>query len=198
MRVACACALFVIAAVRADLSLRDAPITTSLPPYYLDGAWTATEATLGLSIPATVPGDIITDLQRAGVVGDPWYELNWLDNRTLWSPNSTAWVFSASNVTLTPPGAPPGSALLLVFEGIKMGARVSINGVLLGNATNQHVRYVFPIPSDAVLPAGNRIEVAFDLSLTVRCDMGAQSPVWLGFRGCGGWVWVYLGGGAWL
>ena len=167
-------------AFHADASLRDAPIASSLPPYYLDGAWLATEASLGLSIPSTVPGDVITDLQRAGVVGDPWFELNWLDNRTLWSPNSTAWLFSTANVTLPPPGAPQGSALLLVFEGIKMGARVSINGVPLGNATNQHVRYVFPVPSDAVSPSGNRIDVAFDPTLQTKGRYMACS---------GGWDW---------
>ena len=163
------------------LTLRDAPILASSPPLYLDGAWSASEASLGLTIPATVPGDIITDLQRAGVIGDPWYELNWLDNRTLWSPNATSWVFTTS-ATLPPPGAPAGAALLLVFEGIKMGARVSINGVPLGNATNQHVRYVFPVPAAAITPgASARVQVAFDPAL--------QTPG--RFMACsGGWDWA--------
>jgi hypothetical protein len=146
-------------------SLRDSAIASSVAPLYLDSpacAWTATEASLGLSVAATVPGDIISDLQRAGVVGDPWFELTWLDNRTLWDTSARAWNFSTS-VTLPPPGAAPGAALSLVFEGIKMGARVSINGVPLGAATNQFVRYVFPIPAEAVVASGaNRVDVAFD------------------------------------
>ena len=168
------------------LSLRDSPIAASSPPLYLDGGgWSAREASLNLTIPATVPGDVITDLQRAGVVGDPWYELNWLDNRTLWSPNATSWVYSTS-VVLPPPGAPAGAALLLVFEGIKMGARVSINGVPLGNATNQHVRFVFPIPAGAVPPAGGGasvVEVAFDPALQTKGRFMACS---------GGWDWAAM------
>eukprot|EP01052_Picozoa_sp_SAG31_P070460 SAG31_NODE_29333_length_397_cov_0.520134_1_plen_70_part_10 len=30
------------------------------------GGWTASSAAAGISIPATVPGDLITDLERAG------------------------------------------------------------------------------------------------------------------------------------
>jgi beta-mannosidase len=165
----------------AQPTLRDAPIVGSSPALYLDGEWTAAEATLGLSIPATVPGDIITDLQRAGVIADPWYELNWLDNRTLWAPNATQWVYSTP-VTLPPPGAPAGSSLLLVLEGVKMGARVSLNGVPLGNVTNQHVRYVFPVPPGAASPgSANRLEVAFDPTLQTKGRYMASS---------GGWDWA--------
>lgn len=35
--------------------------------------------------------------------------------------------------------------LLLVFDGIKMGANISVNGVWVGTAMDQHLRYVFPI-----------------------------------------------------
>ena len=167
-------------------SLRDSAIASSVAPLYLDSpacAWTATEASLGLSVAATVPGDIISDLQRAGVVGDPWFELTWLDNRTLWDTSARAWNFSTS-VTLPPPGAAPGAALSLVFEGIKMGARVSINGVPLGAATNQFVRYTFPIPAEAIVASGaNRVDVAFDGSLSLAGRFMASS---------GGWDWAPL------
>lgn len=174
---------FVLGSISA-LNLRDAPIVASSPSFYLDNlTWTATEASLGVSIPATVPGDIISDLQNAGVIGDPYYELNFLDNSTLWSPNSTRWVYS-TNVTLPPPDAPAGSSLLLVFEGIKMGARVSLNGVFLGNATNQFVRYTFPIPANMIIPGGsNRVEVAFDAAISTKGRYMACS---------GGWDWAPL------
>lgn len=161
-------------------TLRDIPLASFLPPLYLDGGWVASEDQLGLTIPAVVPGDIISDLQRSGVVGDPFYELNFLDNRSLWQ-NSNSWTY-AVNVTLPPPGAAPGASLLLVFEGIKMGARVTFNGVALGTATNQFVRYVFPLPTEAVVPGGtNRIDVIFDASLSLAGRYMACS---------GGWDWA--------
>lgn len=137
------------------LSLRDAPIASAVPPLYLDGtAWRATEASLGLNITATVPGDVITDLQRAGIIPDPWVDVNFLDNRTLWDIAARAWTYSTT-VTLPPPGASPDptAPLLLVFEGVKMGAHILFDGVELGVVTNQFVRYVFPLPPAAAAAA---------------------------------------------
>ena len=42
------------------------------------------------SIAASVPGDLITDLQTAGMVGDPIYELNF-KNGTLWDGYAKFW-----------------------------------------------------------------------------------------------------------
>lgn len=176
-----ATAFAVVASAR---TLRDAPIASSGAPFYLDSpacAWTATESSLGLSIPATVPGDVITDLQAAGVIKDPWFELNFLDNRTLWDTSSRAWNYSTL-VTLPPPGAAPGAALLLVFEGIKMGARISLNGVELGVATNQFARYVFPLPAAVVTQGANRVDVAFDSTLSLAGRYMASSGGWVRLR----------------
>ena len=76
---------------------------------YLDGPhWKATSSA-GISIDATVPGDLLTDLEAAGVIGDPLYELNWL-NASIW--NNYTWTYS----TTFP--APTGAGTsLLVFDG---------------------------------------------------------------------------------
>jgi hypothetical protein len=64
-----------------------------------------------VAIPATVPGDLITDLETAGLVGDPLHELNWL-NSTIWGgPHS--WNYST---TFPTPVAGAGTSLL-VFDG---------------------------------------------------------------------------------
>jgi hypothetical protein len=71
----------------------------------------ASPATHGkkISIPAKVPGDLITDLQAAGLVGDPLYELNWL-NSSIWDANT--WTYTT---TFTAPAGAGTS--LLVFDG---------------------------------------------------------------------------------
>jgi hypothetical protein len=63
---------------------------------------------------------------------------------------------------------------LLVFEGIKMGARVSINGKET-NVTDQFLRYTFPVEGSVVL------EIAFDPSIDTDGRFMACS---------GGWDWA--------
>ena len=57
-------------ATEPDAGLRDHPIASAVTPIYLDGQWTASSGTalgggkdLNLTIAATVPGDLLTDLQ---------------------------------------------------------------------------------------------------------------------------------------
>lgn len=52
-----------------DVGLRDTPIAGTGPAMPLDGswAWTASSQSLGVAVPATVPGDLLTDLQRSKV-----------------------------------------------------------------------------------------------------------------------------------
>ena len=82
-----------------------------------------------------VPGDLISDLEKANLIGDPFYETNWR-NATLWDRR---WSFS-TKVTLSDAEAAhlgAGGEALLVFDGIKMGAKVEIDGTALGLATDQ-------------------------------------------------------------
>lgn len=62
--------------------------------------------------------------------------------------------------------------MLLVFDGVKMGANVSLNGVPLGLAVDQYLRYEFSLKSaGAPLLAGtnaNVLTVTFDPSLYVN------------------------------
>lgn len=38
------------------------------------------------------------------------------------------------------------SPLLLVFDGVKMPARILLNGKLIGHTNDQFLRYIFPVP----------------------------------------------------
>ena len=79
--------------VTAD-GLRDHPIAGG-ELTYLDGTWTA-KSDAGHEIAAQVPGDLLTDLQTAGLIGDPLYELNF-KNASLW--NERTWTFSTTFAT---------------------------------------------------------------------------------------------------
>jgi hypothetical protein len=54
-------------------------------------AWTVSSETWRVDVPATVPGDLVTDLQRAGVIGDPWRELGWLNTTTPGALGAPLW-----------------------------------------------------------------------------------------------------------
>ncbi len=107
--------------------------------------------------PANVPGDLITDLERAGLLGDPLFSQNWRTQAHLW--NSTTWTYTK---TFSTPFSPLPSTQL-VFDGIKMVADLFLNGVSLGDVTDQHMRYTFEV-GGLLHPVGgpeNYLEVKF-------------------------------------
>jgi hypothetical protein len=61
------------------------------------------------TINASVPGDLVTDLQRAGMIGDPLTDTNW--KNTTWF-NGANWTYSKSFAW---PAAVSGGEVLLVY-----------------------------------------------------------------------------------
>lgn len=119
------------AAVARGAALDDELVAATIIP--LNGpAWTSSNGEI--SVRASVPGDLVSDLQFAGVISDPWLDLTWLDNATMW--DQYTWTFSrAFNV---PAGLMTTAAdVFLVVEGVKMTANATLNGVALGSITNQ-------------------------------------------------------------
>lgn len=132
-----------------------------------------------ISIKATVPGDLITDLEVAGVVGDPLHELNFL-NSSAWG-DDYVWTFATTFV------APAGGAVargssLLVFDGVKMGSQVLLDGKPVGKTTDQFLRYVFPV-THAVAPPGSRHTLEVVLDPAIDCN-----GRWMACTG--GWDWA--------
>ena len=126
--------------------------------------------------------DVITDLQRAGVIGDPLTDTNW--KNTTWFNGD--WAYSKTFSWPPPQQSLPahatasGADVLLVFEGIKMGARISLNGHVLGNSTDQFLRLKFPV-GPLLKPTDNMLQVEF-----LR-----QIPTHGRFMACsGGWDWA--------
>ena len=56
-------------------------------------------------------------------------------------------------------------ATLLVLEGVRNGAMVWLNGDFLGNATDQFLRYTYPV---ALKPSGNVLSLAFGAALRIN------------------------------
>ena len=125
---------------------------------------------------ATVPGDVLSDLHQAGKIGDPLYELNFKDpaQQKIWMEDYTYTRSFALEGS--------GEGAVIVFDSIKMGARVSCDGTLLGTVTDQFVRYVFPLEGALVAGAAeHNVTVAFDASIDTEGRFMACS---------GGWDWA--------
>jgi hypothetical protein len=126
-------------------------------------------------IPAAVPGDIITDLQREGLVDDPYFNQTWRQPGFVAAWDNGTWAYS-HNFT-TPVGTANASAqTLLVFDGIRMGAMIALNGHVLGNATNQFVRYVFPV-GPLLKPAGGENVLTVTFGSLLGMSTGEQRPL---------------------
>lgn len=138
-----------------------------------------------VEISGNVPGDVITDLEKAGVVEDPYYELNFATQSFQWTGRQWTYRknFTLPAQTLLEQSA--NGATLLVFEGIKMGAVVSINSLTLGMVTDQFSRTVFAVPAEALTGEIETISVAFDSSIDCQNRWMACT---------GGWDWAPYSG----
>jgi hypothetical protein len=80
--------------------------------------------------------------------------------------NSSLWNDNVWSYTKTFSVADPTVPTLLVFDGIKMGATISVNGILSATALDQYLRYVVPITPIPGVDTNN-VTVTFDPTITV-------------------------------
>lgn len=107
----------------------------------------------GLSVPATVPGLVHTDLLDAGLIPDPFLDRN--EHLVTWI-GSTDWEYRTA-FDWTPDGHDRHD---LVFEGLDTVATVTLNGSVVAETRNQHRTYRLDV--DALLREGeNELVVHF-------------------------------------
>jgi beta-mannosidase len=115
-----------------------------------------------VSIPATVPGDLVSDLQASGLIADPLVDTNFL-NRTaaaLW--NADGWKYT-TEFEVTADLMASGD-VQLTFESVKAGAYANLNGHNLGHLDTQFMRFSFPV--HGLLRQGtNNLSVTFAVAV---------------------------------
>ena len=178
-----------IAALRETPRLRDAPPVGTGAAQYLDGEdWLVTSADGSVTIAGYVPGDLITDLQLGGVMGDPLYDQNWLtwqyDGKAapLWDAQNWTYMktFDTDAALLR-----AGTGVALTFDGVKMAADVVLNGVSLGTANDMFLRVAFDV-APLLRAHNNVLSVTFTTSDDPRNSAGrwpACSGGWECVRG---------------
>lgn len=106
-------------------------------------------------IPAHVPGSIYRDLEAAGVIEDPFFEMNSL--KAEWVP--AHWWSYFTRVTLPTPE--PGERLELVLEGIDTMGHIYFNGTVIGHTDNMYVPFVYDV-TDMVREGENTVGVVIE------------------------------------
>lgn len=125
----------------------------------LDGLWTLTafppQHERGFEIPARVPGNVEIDMERAGLIADPFFG----DNiRGLRKTEFYAWRYARA---FTAPKPGKGERAQLFFGGVDCFARIVLNGHEIGRSENALVEHAFDA-TDALAEGENRLEVFID------------------------------------
>jgi len=112
--------------------------------FILDGGpWLASNGTL--VVPSVVPGDLITDLHAAGRIRDPSSEPRGGMTLQCGRPRRGLSRDDSTYQTWMPWRQLP--RCFSCSSHVKMAADVTLNGVLLGSCTNEHLRYAFDATS---------------------------------------------------
>ncbi|HAS83440.1 MAG TPA: glycoside hydrolase family 2, partial [Verrucomicrobia bacterium] len=121
----------------------------------LDGEWTVSQQGAALSLPAQVPGDVMTDLFRAKKIPDPYHRENEL--LVQWVGEAD-WVYQRQfKVTAA---LLREDRVLLQCEGLDTFADLEINGTAVASTENMHRTYAWDVKP--LLKAGeNTIRVVF-------------------------------------
>lgn len=156
-------------------TLVDDPIGADAVKYLDAEPWSWVRGDDGFAIPASVPGDVVTDLEKAGAIGNPLLDDNFIRDAPAWN---RTWTLRTSFSVDS-----DAARIALVFDGVKMGATVKLNHVILGVARDQFLRYAFDLRniSTDLLRGTNKLELVFDPALDVRGRFAACS---------GGWDWA--------
>ena len=123
----------------------------------LDGEWVLgfihPETGEAKTIPARVPGNVIADLHRAGIVPDPYFGEN--------SGMLRDWEFVDFTCSTSFQAAPvaAGERLELVLEGVDTVGEVRLNGERIGGVDNMFIAHRFDITGRVDFTAENTLEV---------------------------------------
>jgi len=169
------------------LGLQDPPILSDGgAPLWLDGdEWIIKSVDGAVTAAATVPGDVISDLWKGGVIGDPIKDVNWRDESNVWA-RKNGWRYERMFIVEPGSSLDAASSVLLIFDGLKMSADVYLNNVLISvdGIVDQHLRYEFEVSNIlSTLPGmQNNLSIVFPFpSEDKRNDEGrfmAASGAW--------------------
>ena len=110
------------------------------------------------TIPAQVPGNVVGDLRRVGLIADPYVGCN---SHELRKYEFVDWTYRTS---FPKPKVEAGESLQIVFEGIDTFAEAFVNGTSVGKTDNMFVEHRLEVPLDILLDE-NELTVKIESSV---------------------------------
>lgn len=108
-------------------------------------SWTLSNPSLNISIPASLPSQAHLDLFAAGVIGDPYHDLNDFNLRWVAWQN---WTYTSAPIEGLSPSSQEGNdskSTWLVFDGLDTFVEISFCGEHVGRAGNQFRQWWFDV-----------------------------------------------------
>ena len=119
------------------------------------------------TVPAQVPGNVIGDLRRSGVIPDPYFG----DNSVALRPYEFIdWTY---RTTFAAPKTAPGERLKLHLEGVDTVFTLFVNGKEAGRGENMFIEHVFDV-TDLVSAGENELVVKIASSV----NAAREFPTW--------------------
>jgi beta-mannosidase len=118
-------------------------------------------------LPAEVPGHVHLDLQRNGVISDPFQNLHELGQRWV---DQEDWIYK-NDFELTPSAALPH--VVLRFSGLDTVCRIELNGELLAEHDNMFVPLEIDV-TDRLRPGKNELSIHFSSAQKVGSERRAR------------------------
>lgn len=110
------------------------------------------------TVPATVPGSAHTDLLAAGLIPDPYLDLN--EKALVWA-HRTDWRYTTAFAAVAPAA---DERVDLVLQGLDTVATVDLNGAVVASTANQHRSYRVDV-RDHLVDGENALAVTFRSAL---------------------------------
>jgi len=129
-----------------------------------------------VSARATVPGEVHTDLLRAGIIPEPFAGFNELGLRWVALDN---WTFSRQFTAPAVALDPTLASTRLVFDGLDTVANITLNGRVLGTSANSFVLWQAELPAGLLRPGtdANELVVRFTCAQCYGQAAAAAYPV---------------------
>jgi beta-mannosidase len=119
-----------------------------------------------------VPGNIVTDLQAAQVIDDPYWRFNDIEYRWIALDN---WRYEK---VFDYPLPLVGQQIVLEFDGLDTVANVTLNGAPLGTADNMFRQWRYDVTT-LLRAKNNRLVVAFQSAISYVQQQAARYPYYL-------------------
>lgn len=134
----------------------------------LSGEWLLCDQQRSYSLPMMLPGDVVSALQHAQIVPDPYsgqneYEVRWIAERD--------WIISRTFHT-------DNTDLSLILQDVDTIAEVSINRAVVATTQNSFRTYTIDV-SEALLSGENEITIRFASSPRIASELQEEQPFYV-------------------